>query len=180
MFSLAAAAVYAAVFIACLIACVRSAKAGQPAWHARSWLFLAILFALFIVLRVAMLEELMRMAARDFLREQGAYASRRELQTTMIIAFVLLAAGFAAWLIRRQMRAANRRTDIAVKLAVAGGLGIAGLLGLRVISLHMIDELLYGPLKLNWIGDIGLSCAVLFAAVHYTRQLTSLRRGSRR
>jgi hypothetical protein len=40
---------------------------------------------------------------------------------------------------------------------------------LRVISLHMIDRLLFGPLKLNWIGDIGASLVVLGAAIYYMK-----------
>ncbi len=42
-----------------------------------------------------------------------------------------------------------------------------GLMMLRIISLHMIDRLLFGPLKLNWVFDIGSTLAVLAAALYY-------------
>jgi hypothetical protein len=43
------------------------------------------------------------------------------------------------------------------------------LLGLRIVSLHQIDVLLYGPAKLNWVIDIGASLTVLTAAGFYIR-----------
>lgn len=43
------------------------------------------------------------------------------------------------------------------------------LLGLRIVSLHQIDQLLYGPKKLNWLVDIGASLLAMGAAVVYIR-----------
>jgi hypothetical protein len=42
-------------------------------------------------------------------------------------------------------------------------------MALRIASLHMIDALLYGPLKLNWVIDIGGSLVVLVAAIYYVQ-----------
>lgn len=178
--SLAAACLYALAALACLIAYARSIKRKLPLWHARSWLSLAILFALLIVLRVAMIEDYLRLGARALLREQGVYGLRREWQTLVVITFLLTAATIAVWLARRALNGSNRRPDIAVKLANAAGLGMVGLLALRLISLHMIDKVLNGPLKLNWIGDVGMSFAVLAAAAYYAWQVTSRRRAPRR
>jgi hypothetical protein len=47
---------------------------------------------------------------------------------------------------------------------------------LRVISLHAIDALLYGPIKLNWVIDLGTSLIVLSAAAYYTRYTRLVRR----
>lgn len=44
-----------------------------------------------------------------------------------------------------------------------------GLILLRTISFSAFDRLLYGPLKLNWVGDIGAASLVLGAALFYIR-----------
>jgi hypothetical protein len=49
-------------------------------------------------------------------------------------------------------------------------------MGLRVISYSPLDRLLYGPLKLNWVGDIGAAAVVLGAAGYY---LHAVLRGGR-
>ena len=62
---------------------------------------------------------------------------------------------------------------------MAGAL-MLGLLILRFVSLHAIDRLLYGSLKLNWVGDIGASCAILLAAGCYVSLIRQLPKPSRR
>ena len=44
-----------------------------------------------------------------------------------------------------------------------------GVMVLRTISFSALDKLLYGPFKLNWVGDIGAALLVLGAAVFYLR-----------
>ena len=56
---------------------------------------------------------------------------------------------------------------IAVAAAAAGCGIMLAVIAMRVISLHAMDFLLYGPPKLNWIGDLGASCMVMAAAVYY-------------
>lgn len=43
------------------------------------------------------------------------------------------------------------------------------LLSLRIISMHQIDQLLYGPIKLNWLIDIGASLLAMGAEAIYIR-----------
>ena len=48
-------------------------------------------------------------------------------------------------------------------VAVKDGLSLVFLLLLRIVSLHSVDLLLYGPLKLNWVIDLG-ACAIVLAS----------------
>jgi len=61
------------------------------------------------------------------------------------------------------------RRNVARLAAVLAACAMLFLMALRAISLHPIDALLYGPLKLNWIVDLGASFLVLGSAIHYTR-----------
>jgi len=59
------------------------------------------------------------------------------------------------------------RRNIAVAL-VWGACGVMiATIAMRTISLHALDRLLNGPLKLNWVGDMGSSLVVLAAAIFY-------------
>ena len=46
---------------------------------------------------------------------------------------------------------------------------------LRLISLSPVDALLYGPIKLNWIVDLGLGLSVVVSALAYVRIVGSRR-----
>jgi hypothetical protein len=54
-----------------------------------------------------------------------------------------------------------------VAQAQQGALVMPGTIGLRMLSFSMIDKLLYGPFKLNWIGDIGSAVLVGGCALAY-------------
>jgi hypothetical protein len=49
-----------------------------------------------------------------------------------------------------------------------------GLIILRLISLHALDQLLFGSLKLNWVGDLGAAAAVFGSALYYILLLRNL------
>jgi hypothetical protein len=65
-------------------------------------------------------------------------------------------------------RPARGRRNVAVVLAQLGALVVAGTIALRMLSFSMIDKLLYGPFKLNWIGDIGSAVLVGGCALAYS------------
>ncbi len=44
-------------------------------------------------------------------------------------------------------------------------------ISIRTVSFHALDRLLDGPLKLNWVGDIGATLTVIGAAVIYVRSV---------
>ena len=167
--SLAAAALYSVVALAAMAACGTAASSGQPNWNRNVWLWLAVLFVVLIVMRGLGIEDLVRDAIRDAMRGDGTYAERRQVQgIVMSIALALAAAG-GFWWLRRTTRNLRGRRNVATVAALAAGGGMLVLVVLRMISLHMIDRALYGPLKLNWVGDIGTSLIVLGAAIYYVK-----------
>lgn len=171
--SLAAAALYALVAGICAFAALHSARA--PAWHRAVWLGLVALFVLLIVTRLLSLEDLLRAEFRDALKGADAYASRRTLQAglTLVLIVAILATAIAVMRrVKGQLRSKRAR---AVILAALAGAGMVGLVMLRLISHHATDALLYGPLKLNWIGDIGLAAIVLLSAGAYTKRARGAR-----
>jgi len=175
LLSLSAASLYVLVVCACLVASGSGFRFRQQVWHVRVWLILAVLFALLAALRISNLEEIWRDELRIFLRADAVYDGRRNFQRPIaatIIAILAAATFFGAY---RFVRVARGRRNIAAIAAAAGGLVMTGLLALRLISLSPVDALLFGPLKLNWILDIGSSVLILGAAVYYTRLIRSRR-----
>lgn len=167
--SLAAIVLYGAVALAAMAACGTAAKSGQPSWNRRTWLALALLFVVLIVLRGFNVEETIRAALRESLRAEGAYAERREVQGLVASTVLFVSAAVASWWLFRRTRMLRGRRNFATMAALVAGMAMVFLVLLRLISLHMIDVALYGPFKLNWIADIGSSLVVLTSAVIYIR-----------
>ena len=167
--SLAALALYAGVALAAMAACGTAASSGQPPWNRNVWLVLAAVFVVLIASRGFGIEERIHDSLREAARDQGSYEGRRSVQG-IVVALVLTAAGAAGfWWLYRASRALRGRRNVATLVALVAGAAMVCLVVLRTISLHMIDKVLYGPFKVNWIGDIGISLIVLSAAVYYIR-----------
>jgi len=167
--SLAAAGFYVLVVIAVCIGAAAAKRHNQQNWHRHSWQLLAALYIILSLFRLMDVEELLRDQLRDAFRSDMAYTGRDDLQRPVTIAVIVIFAAGAFWSAYRISRSIKGRRNFAVIAALAGCLGMLVLIALRIISLHPIDALLYGPAKLNWLGDIGLSCVVAGAALYYTR-----------
>lgn len=167
--SLAAAGLYALVVMVALYAAMVAKKQDQQFWHRATWLLLAGLFILLLVSRIAGLEDMLREALRDTLRSDAAYDRRRAIQRPVAAGLIALASVAVGWGLYRTAQFRKGRRNLAVLAAQAGGFALLFLVALRVISLHPIDGLLYGPLKLNWLADIGASCLVAGAAAYYVK-----------
>lgn len=130
---------------------------------------MSVFFALLIVSRLIGFEEMLREDLRNLLDSRGLVAERRSIQGP-IVALALTVSGAIAmaafyWVARR----VSGRRNVALAAAVGGCGVMLTTIALRTVSLHSLDRLLNGPLKLNWVGDIGASFAVLIAAVLYAR-----------
>ncbi len=165
--SLIAAGLYALVVLSCLTAAGTAGAKRQQSVHWQSWTALAVLFAMLAILRVVSFEELLRDELRQFLLATGSYEERRGIQGPIVLAIVVLAGSAGFFWIYRRFRAARGRRNVTVILAQAAGLAMVGLVALRTVSFSALDSLLFGPLKLNWIGDIGASVLVAGCAVYY-------------
>jgi hypothetical protein len=166
--SLAAAVGYAAVVLACLGAATHAKSDRLDNAHTIGWVIIASFFALLLIARLLSLEELLRDELREWLRVSGDYEGRRAIQLPLAIAVMIAAFGVLIWLYRGWIASRGRR-DRAYLAAKAGVAAMIALILLRTVSFSTLDKLLYGPLKLNWVGDIGAALLVLGAALFYAR-----------
>lgn len=125
------------------------------------------MFAAMAVIRITGIEDLLRETLREALRADAAYADRRAIQRPLAAAALVAITLLAGLMLWRQSRTAKGRRNVAVLVANGSTLTLALLLLLRIISLHQVDSLLYGPIKLNWVIDLGTSALVLACAVLY-------------
>ena len=130
------------------------------------WAGIAALLVALAVIRVGQFEEATRNALRGALRSDGGYDARWEIQgPAMVVVLLALVAG-GIWL---YLTAVNRPR--AVTLARAGALGMVGLLMVRIVSIHMIDQLIYsgiGPLRLNHLYELGLLGLICWGVWEFT------------
>lgn len=171
-FSLIAACFYAAVAASCLLALVPAVRLRQARWHVLGWSAIALLFVMLGVMRVFGVEELLREVLRNLLRSQGAYDHRRELQGPIFAALFVTAAFLGGFWTYCTAQTISGCRNIAAAIAIACGCVLIFLNLLRIVSLHSVDQLLYGPLKLNWFIDLGASAVVLGCGVYYWRVVT--------
>ena len=182
--SLIAALLYAVVVLACLAALAVSLTKQQLPAHWKSWAVLALLFAILAGLRLLNFEELARGELREWLLASNSYEGRRGIQGPIVLGIIALAVAMGFFWIYRKIRDAYGRRNYAVIAAQTAGFAMVCLIALRTVSFSAMDKLLFGPLKLNWIGDLGSSAIVAGCAVYYVwvvRQGTRPRpRGSAR
>lgn len=167
MLSLSASGLYGVVVLACIAAAVTAARHRQLPRHWQTWLIVALLFAVFAILRLVAAEELARDAARKFMRASDSYSERRSLQAPMVSTVIVLAGAAALLALYRWNAALRGRRNQARMASLVAVVAMLFLIALRLASLHAVDSLLYGPLKLNWVIDLGASLTVLVAAVCY-------------
>jgi hypothetical protein len=165
--SFIAAVLYVGVAAAAVMAGTRAPLRRQFGWHRWAWLAIAFLFLTFAVLRITGFEDWVRGDLRLALFDENTYEQRRSLQKPLFAVVFMLAAGGAAGLFYFVANGVQGRRSFAVILAMGCTGGMLFLLLLRLLSLHSVDQLLYGSFKINWLVDVGMSVAVLGLAVRY-------------
>lgn len=165
--SLVACALYGLVAGASFRAGREARSKRQQPWHFKAWGLIALYFLLLIVLRLFNVEEGLREGMREMLEAQNLLADRRSFQGPIIAITIILFASCAMLAVYWTSQRVSGRRNIAVAAAIgACGVMLATMM-MRIVSLHALDRLLNGPLKLNWVGDIGSSLVVLGAALFY-------------
>lgn len=167
--SLAASGLYGCVLVVCLAAAITARGSRQLPGHVWTWVLLALFFAALIPLRMLEVEEAVRDSLRAAMRAEGSYRERRDIQGPIVAAIILLSGAGALALLYRTARNVRGRRNFARVAALVAALAMLFLMTLRMVSLHAVDALLYGPVKLNWVIDLGASLTVLGAAGFYTR-----------
>lgn len=173
MLSMAAAGLYAAVFASCGFAAATASMKHQPRWHLLGWTFLAGLFVLLVISRLSGFEAELSSSLKSWARSSGDYGNRRSMQGLVVSGFVIVIALAAFAGLYRATRTMRGRRNYALAAALGAGFAMTALVLLRIISLHMIDRILYGPLKLNWFADIGSALLVLGGALFYVSLVRS-------
>lgn len=167
--SLLAGFLYFLVATACMFAAWTAQTLRQPLLHRRTWLLVAVLFIALMLARLFAVEEGLRDGLRTAMRASGNYEERRALQAPLVAAALVIGTGVGGYLVYRWGRTIRGRRNFMVFASVLAASTMLLLIVLRLTSLHMVDALLYGALKLNWIIDTGASLAVVAAAVTYVR-----------
>ena len=163
--------VYALVALACLAAMRAAAPQSDRRGDLYHWLACAGVFVGLLALRLWQVEDRLRDAVRVWARGTGEYQSRAELQLPVALLMAALGLAIVYVFIRlwRERRPGSRaRLVLSSRFAV---LGLLPLFGLRLVSLHQIDQVLYaGPLRINWMIE-GVICIVVSgcAALYFLR-----------
>lgn len=165
--SLVAAGLYLLVAGAAVTAVWRALVLRQVAWHRWGWAMIAAMFIGFALMRVFAIEEILRSDLRMALYFDDVYETRRSLQGPLFAIIFIIAAAMAASLVYFVASGVKGRRNGAALVAIGCTGGMFFLAALRLVSLHSVDALLYGPMKLNWIADLGLSLCVLASALRY-------------
>ena len=166
--SLLAAAFYAIVALVCFLA--SRAQPGYRAEHRARilWIAVGMVFIVLAGMRVLSLEDFLRDYFRDAIAEHGLREVRRDVQVIILASIALLSFAGAAWsLVRLRMIWPDWQARLRFIASLAIGI-LAILILVRIVSLHFTDWLLFsgiiGPIRLNWIIDLGASLTVLLCA----------------
>lgn len=165
--SLVAVGLYIAVVGGTLMAWSRAFQQRQAVWHRQAWAAIGVMFLVFGLMRVLGIQELLQTDLRSTFHLEQRYEERRVLQGPLVGVILVVAAAMGAGLFYYIANGLKGRRNIATLVAVGCTGGMIMLTALRLVSLHSVDALLYGPLKINWIADVGLTLAVLGCAVRY-------------
>lgn len=158
--SLLAALFYLAIAGAALLASRRGAG--------RFWLAAAACFGVFALMRAFAIEDVVRDWLRDQFSLWDVYGKRGGIQAPLSVALLFGAAAIAFLALRGSMAARGELAILGAKIALGG---MITLIGLRVISLHSVDGILFspliGPIRLNWLLDIGFGTMAFLSALYF-------------
>lgn len=176
--SFAALALYGAAIVSALSAGRRAWLFGRPFRNVRPWFLLALAYASLLIFRLFQGEDRIRDGLRDMLRSHQLYEQRRDLQAPLAVLVILVGALLVFILWKNWPRKSGRREDVYKILASLAAWLFLPLYGLRLVSLHAIDALLYaGPVRLNWILEAAICLATTIFAILYGE---AVKRGSQR
>lgn len=165
--SLVAAVLYLVVAFSCMIASTSAVSRHNPLASIMPWVLIGLFFGAMAISRYFDIEDTLRNSMRGMLQADNAYEIRREYQRPMAAIVLVLGSALGFWLVYKIAKGVGSRRVLALRSAKMATICLFTLVMLRIVSLHPVDGLLYGPLKLNWFIDVGASLAVLAAAFAY-------------
>lgn len=169
---------YLGLSASCLVAAYLGSRHYRGKRVAFTFLAGAGLFLLLAIMRYFGVDEYLRDVAREYLRQTGLYAARRELQAPFFIAAAMCVAGcggLAWWLWPSRNAPVSYRLVRTLQIAM---LGYVPLYFLRLVSLHAVDRLMHaGPLPVSWLAEGILVLLATSATVLFIRR-TRMKSGS--
>lgn len=172
--SLTGAALYLVVAGAAFVAARHSPPRANGFELRRNWLLVGAFFLLFALMRLLAVEDVLREFLRETLASLDLREGRRSIQLPLSLAAIALAAIGLFPILRRITRRGLTSSEAAIEWAWLAIAGMIALIALRLISLHAVDQLLFGPslgpLRINWMLDIGLSALAFSAAISFIWQ----------
>ncbi|MBB3860410.1 drug/metabolite transporter (DMT)-like permease [Novosphingobium hassiacum] len=135
------------------------------------WGLVAAFFVMLAILRGSGLEAAATSAMRDAFMQDGLYEQRRDVQRPLAaLAVVLISGALALFYFKRPRSQGKRgvgRREWPRFWAMVGVILMCGVVLMRLISFHELDRYLYGPVRANWILDVGSSAIVVLAAFRF-------------
>jgi len=175
---------YVGVALACLWAGRRHSGSRSNRSGASFWFLAAAVFLAMTALRLFAAEDLARDQLRQVLDQENAREWRRAIQIPLAVSLGVIAAGLLIWMAKKLHHLRERPRSRLRLIAGMAMVAMAGLIALRIVSLHYTDWLLFsgliGPIRLNWIIDVGASLSVLICAILHSRLSQAVRRASKR
>ena len=163
----------------CLASSRESLRGAGTGLETGIWAGGAMLFAALALARLLDLEDRSRRLLRATVHDEGGYAGRWDFQAPLATAVVVLGGLGLLGLWLAWEKGWLRKIPRTVLLAAVGMVALAGLVLLRIVSLHGVDRILFGGgLHLNWFLEVGLTGGVAACAVRYLRRPIQARRGS--
>lgn len=161
-----------------IVLCARAAFAARH-WRAPGsdrlfWSLVTMFFALLVVSRVTGFEDLVRASMKAALDSGGRYSARRPIQAAIAVGAAAMGAVVAYFSWRKLLDGKPRPIASALSLALAGSWAMAGLVVMRLISLHQIDRLLYSGPHLNRFADPAAAIVVCAGAWSYVLRVRRL------
>ena len=132
-----------------------------------AWATIAAIFIGLALMRLIGVEEWLRGDLRMMLYAEQSYEKRRDLQKPLVVLIFVIVMSMAGGVVYLLATGAKGRRNIAALTAICCTGGLTFLAALRLVSLHSVDALLYGPVKINWFADLGMTIAVLACAIRY-------------
>lgn len=154
--------------VAAMSAARRSWVFARPQRETHLWLAIAAVLLALAVFRLGNGEDLLRQDVRAWAAASNLYADRRMWQAPFAAAVFLGAALAGFLMMRRWQKSRVDKGQWALRIALLAVAAFLPLYAIRLISLHITDVLLYsGPVRLNWILELGICGAVLVCAIFY-------------
>lgn len=163
--------------LACLLylgvaaACLAAWRLADRREDRIRWSLIGIFFIAVAIWRGLGIETAIVTMMRETLLSDGLYQQRRDMQRPLAALSVILISIALYLFYAKRPRGKGRPRDWSRFGAMVGVACLISIICMRIISLHDIDRLLYGPIRLNWILDVGASALVAFSAWRF-RQLS--------